>query len=65
MNPGDLLFSAYDKGEGNVHHVAKYAGNGMMIHSPNSKKDVEITPVKTKEYFEELSRIRRYLPEVK
>ena len=61
MQPGDLLFFAYDKGEGDVHHVAMYAGEGKMIHSPNSKKDVEIIPVKTKEYFEELSGIRRYL----
>jgi len=61
MQPGDLLFFAHDKGEGNVHHVAMYAGDGEMIHSPNSKKDIEIIPVKTQEYFEELSGIRRYL----
>ncbi len=65
MKPGDLLFFAHDQGKGNVHHVAMYAGNGMMIHSPNSKKDVEIIPVKTKGYYEELSGIRRYLPDVK
>jgi len=65
MNPGDLLFFAHDKGKGNVHHVSMYAGNGMMIHSPNSKKDVEIIPVETKGYYEELSDIRRYLPEIK
>lgn len=63
MKPGDLLFFAHDKGEGDVHHVAMYAGDDMMIHSPNSKKDVEIIPVKTEEYFEELSGIRRYLPD--
>lgn len=61
MQPGDLLFFAHDEGEGDVHHVAMYAGDGMMIHSPNSKKDVEMIPVKTKEYFKELSGIRRYL----
>lgn len=65
MKPGDLLFFAHDQGKGNVHHVAMYAGNGMMIHSPNSKKDVEIIPVKTKGYIEELSGIRRYLPDHK
>lgn len=62
MQPGDLLFFAYEKGQGRVHHVGMYAGDGMMIHSPNSKRDVEIIPVKTKEYYEELSGIRRYLP---
>lgn len=43
LQPGDLLFFAYDEGKGKVHHVAMYAGNGMMIHSPNSKKNVEIS----------------------
>src|SRR5699024_7965476 len=62
MQPGDLLFFAYENGQGRVHHVGMYAGDGMMIHSPNSKRDVEIIPLKTKEYYEELSSIRRYLP---
>ncbi len=61
LQPGDLLFFAYDEGKGKVHHVAMYIGNGMMIHSPNSKKDVEIIPLKTKGYYEELAGARRYL----
>ncbi len=62
LQPGDLLFFAHDNGKGSVHHVAMYAGNGMMIHSPNSKKNVEIIPVNTKGYIEELAGARRYLP---
>ncbi|AOH53036.1 peptidase P60 [Peribacillus muralis] len=62
LQSGDLLFFAHDNGKGSVHHVAMYAGNGMMIHSPNSKKNVEIIPVDTKGYIEELSGARRYLP---
>ncbi|WP_338754817.1 C40 family peptidase [Bacillus sp. FJAT-52991] len=60
LKPGDLLFFAHDNGKGRVHHVAMYAGDGMMIHSPNSKKDVEIIPVNTKGYIEELANARRY-----
>lgn len=63
LQPGDLLFFAYDEGKGKVHHVAMYAGNGMMIHSPNSKKNVEIIPVHTPGYYEELSGAKRYIPE--
>jgi len=63
MKPGDLLFFAHNQGKGNVHHVAMYAGDGMMIHSPNSKRDVELIPVETEGYYEELSGIRRYIEE--
>ncbi|TYR81388.1 NlpC/P60 family protein [Priestia megaterium] len=59
---GDLLFFAHNQGKGSVHHVAMYAGDGMMIHSPNSERSVEIIPVNTKGYIEELSGARRYLP---
>ena len=65
LKPGDLLFFAYDNGKGRVHHVAMYAGNSMMIHSPNSKRDVEIIPVNTKGYIEELANARRYFPDHK
>lgn len=60
---GDLIFFAHDNGEGNVHHVSIYAGDDKMIHSPNSKRNVEIIPVETEGYYEEISGIRRYLLE--
>lgn len=61
LKPGDLLFFAYDQGKGKVHHVAMYAGDGMMIHSPNSKRAVELIPMSTKGYAEEFAGARRYL----
>ncbi|AZB44484.1 NlpC/P60 family protein [Bacillus sp. FJAT-42376] len=61
LQPGDLMFYAYDQGKGKVHHVSMYAGNGMMIHSPNSERTVEIIPVTTKGYAEEFAGARRYI----
>ncbi|SDG80301.1 NlpC/P60 family protein [Aneurinibacillus thermoaerophilus] len=61
LKPGDLLFFAYNQGKGKVHHVAMYAGDGMMIHSPNSARTVEIIPVDTPEYAKEFAGARRYL----
>lgn len=37
MQPGDLLFFAYEHGKGFVHHVGMYIGNGRMIQSRNSR----------------------------
>ncbi|WP_338778508.1 C40 family peptidase [Metabacillus sp. FJAT-52054] len=61
LQPGDLLFYAYDQGKGRVHHVSMYAGNGMMIHSPNSERTVEMIPINTKGYAEEFAGARRYV----
>lgn len=61
LQPGDLLFYAYNNGKGKVHHVSMYIGNGMMIHSPNSARTVEIIPVDTPGYKEEFAGARRYL----
>ena len=61
LQPGDLLFFAYNKGKGNVHHVGMYAGNGKMIHSPNPKRTVEILSISAEPYASEFSGARRYL----
>lgn len=58
--PGDLLFFAYEKGKGYVHHVGIYYGDGKMIHSPTPGKIVSITVLKGSKYEEELCAIRRY-----
>ncbi|UQZ85669.1 Gamma-D-glutamyl-L-lysine endopeptidase [Paenibacillus konkukensis] len=42
LEPGDLLFFAYEEGRGAVHHVGMYAGHGRMIHSPETGKTIEI-----------------------
>ncbi len=40
--PGDLLFFATNQGKEKIHHVAMYLGEGLMIHSPNSKSVIRI-----------------------
>ena len=37
MEPGDLLFFAYEEGKGSIHHVGIYYGEGKLIHSPNTR----------------------------
>ena len=44
--PGDLVFWAYDPADlGTVHHVAMYAGNGMVVQAPQPGEFVEVTPL--------------------
>ncbi|WP_102335636.1 C40 family peptidase [Salimicrobium jeotgali] len=61
LQEGDLLFFAYDEGEGYVHHVGMYIGDGEMIHSPNSASTVEIIDVFESDYAVEFAGARRYL----
>ncbi|MFA9557565.1 NlpC/P60 family protein [Evansella sp. AB-rgal1] len=61
LQVGDLLFFAYEKGKGAVHHVGMYAGNDLMIHSPKTGKTVEIIPLTNTKYEEELIGGRRYI----
>ncbi|WP_079474296.1 C40 family peptidase [Marinococcus halophilus] len=63
LKPGDLLFFAYDNGEGRVHHVSMYIGGGDMIHSPNSRSAVEIVSLEDSGYADEYAGARRYLEE--
>lgn len=55
---GDLLFFATD---GRVHHVAIYAGNGEMIHSPGTGRTVEVISMTAPEYQDEYVGARRFL----
>jgi gamma-D-glutamyl-L-lysine dipeptidyl-peptidase len=61
MQPGDLMFFAYNQGKGKVFHVSMYIGNGQMIHSPNSGRGVEIISIDTKPYKADYAGSRRYL----
>lgn len=61
LQPGDLLFFAYNKGKGTIHHVSMYIGNGQMIHSPNHAKPVEISSINSEPYQSEYAGARRYL----
>lgn len=62
VEPGDLLFFAHDEGRGEVHHVAMYAGDGTMLHAPDTGRTVEVVPVDSRHYGRELCAARRYLP---
>ncbi|MDN4608485.1 C40 family peptidase [Sporosarcina highlanderae] len=61
LQAGDLVFFAYDKGKGAVHHVAMYIGNGQMIHAPNYSRALEIISMNAEPYKSEYAGARRYL----
>ncbi|SFJ54209.1 Cell wall-associated hydrolase, NlpC family [Halobacillus dabanensis] len=62
LQKGDLLFFAYEEGEGSVHHVGMYIGDGQMIHAPNSESTVEIIDVFESDYYSsEFAGARRYI----
>ncbi|MYL18975.1 peptidase [Halobacillus litoralis] len=61
--PGDLLFFAYEEGQGRVHHVGFYYGEGKMLHSPNVGKNIEIIDLRGTIYEKELCAVRRYWEE--
>ncbi|MUV37857.1 Gamma-D-glutamyl-L-lysine dipeptidyl-peptidase [Lentibacillus sp. JNUCC-1] len=64
LQKGDLLFFADENGEGHVHHVGMYIGNGEMIHAPNTDKTVEIIQVFQSDYWSnEYAGARRFVDE--
>lgn len=63
MQPGDLLFFAYEKGKGDIHHVGIYYGNGKLLHSPHTGKSIEIIQMEGTIYEDELCMARRYWSE--
>jgi hypothetical protein len=54
LRPGDLVFYGSQR---YVHHVAIYAGNGMMVEAPSSDSMVRLVPLRTTEY----AGARRYI----
>lgn len=60
IQPGDLLFFAYEEGKGAIHHVGIYYGDGKLLHSPNTGKNIEIIPLEGTIYEKELCAARRY-----
>ncbi|MFT8870694.1 MAG: C40 family peptidase [Sporolactobacillus sp.] len=60
MQPGDLLFFAYDKGSGEIHHVGICAGHGAMLHSPTPGKKVSLTTLSGTTLEAELCTVRRF-----
>ncbi|WP_370224686.1 NlpC/P60 family protein [Cytobacillus sp.] len=63
IEPGDLLFFAYEEGKGKLHHVGIYYGDGKLLHSPNTGKTIEIIDLKDTIYEKELCAARRYWQE--
>ncbi|MDF2667773.1 MAG: hypothetical protein K0R67_79 [Paenibacillus sp.] len=61
LMPGDLIFFAYEEGHGRVHHVAMYAGDGLMLHAPNTGRSIELLPLESPVYSEEYAGARRYI----
>jgi cell wall-associated NlpC family hydrolase len=46
LQPGDLLFWAYNTGNpSSIHHVALYIGHGLMVHAPHTGDHVKVASV--------------------
>lgn len=60
--PGDLLFFAAKEGQGQIHHVGMYTGDGMMIHSPSSSSSVRLDRIDSGTYSAEYWGAKRYVP---
>lgn len=61
LQPGDLVFFAYEEGKGDIHHVAIYTGNGNVIDSPRTGEAVQTGPLRTHRYANEFVGARRIL----
>jgi cell wall-associated NlpC family hydrolase len=57
LRPGDLVFYGTQR---YVHHVAIYAGNGLMVEAPDSAHTVRVVPVRAAGY----AGARRYLSQL-
>jgi hypothetical protein len=62
LHLGDLLFFAGPHGRGRVHHVAIYAGGGLMIDAPQSGATVELIPMSSSPIWGEFAGATRVLP---
>lgn len=49
--PGDLLFFSSSSSWQQIHHVAMYAGNGMMVEAPRAGLEVRLVPVRWTRLF--------------
>ncbi|MCM4079308.1 C40 family peptidase [Paractinoplanes hotanensis] len=50
--PGDLLFFSSTNSWRGIHHVAMYAGNGMMVEAPRTGLNVRLAPVRWSRLFQ-------------
>lgn len=50
--PGDLIFFGPDRSNWvSIHHVGIYVGNGRIVHAPNSRTVVKVSPIWWSEFF--------------
>lgn len=61
LQPGDLVFFAYNGGKGKVYHVGLYLGGGKMLHAPHYASKVKIENMNQGAYKRNYSGARRYL----
>ena len=50
--PGDLLFFSSTSSWTGIHHVAMYAGDGMMVEAPRTGLNVRLVPVRWSRLFQ-------------
>ncbi|MBY2202982.1 C40 family peptidase, partial [Clostridioides difficile] len=61
VKAGDLVFFAYNKGKGNVHHVGLYIGNDQYIHAPQTGDVVKISSLSGRQKKKhDFARARRF-----
>lgn len=65
LQPGDLIFYAYNHGTGSVHHVGMYIGDGYEIDAPGNtateESPLEIVKVDEHRYADQYAGAARYL----
>lgn len=66
LRKGDLIFYAHNHGQGSVHHVGMYIGDGYEIDAPintaTTESPLEIVKVDEHRYADEYAGARRILP---
>lgn len=61
LQPGDLIFFAYNGGKGKVYHVGIYVSPGKMLHAPHYASQVKIESFETGVYAKNYAGARSYL----
>ncbi|MCY6370242.1 NlpC/P60 family protein [Clostridium ganghwense] len=61
LQPGDLVFFANDGGEGTIHHVGIYVGNGCYIHAPRTGDVVKISSLDVRTDYATARRVGKYI----
>lgn len=61
LEPGDLVFFAYEQGKGRIHHVGMYVGDDRFIHAPRTGLSIQVQSLsQDAPYAKEFYLARRY-----